>query len=302
MTFSRVLFRAGRGRYWTGLGLSGFLFVADAVAANPETPAIVPSSRIALFDGRDLSQFYTWLRNLKYEDPDRVFTVVQAIDGAPAIRASGQHYGGIVTRERYANYRLTLEFRWGLITWDPRRDKARDAGILLHCQGPDGNAQEDFNSPWMRSVEYQIIEGGTGDMLLVGGYERPGSERILTRMTVPIRQVTAPGSSSPVNYWDPNGVITPVAGRRTNWFGRDPKWDGRLGFRGPRDVEKPVGAWNQVEIICDGSAVAYFLNGVQVNGGTDGSLSGGRILFQSEGAEIFYRKIELHPLVPRATK
>ena len=41
-------------------------------------------------------------------DPDRVFTVVDQIDGAPAIRISGQHWGGIVTRESYTNYRLVV--------------------------------------------------------------------------------------------------------------------------------------------------------------------------------------------------
>jgi len=258
----------------------------------------VPQSRIELFNGRDLTGFYTWLRNLKREDPDRVFTVVH-LDGGPAIRASGQHYGGIVTRQRYADYRLTLEFRWGLITWDPRKDKARDAGILLHCHGPDGNAAPDFNSPWMRSVEYQIIEGGTGDMILVGGYERPGAERILTGITVPVRQVAVKRSGradDTIHYWDPNGTRVAVQGKRTNWQRRDPNWDGKLGYRGPHDVERPVGEWNQIEIVCAGASVAYFLNGVQVNGGTDASLRAGRILFQSEGAELFYRKIELHPI------
>jgi len=33
-----------------------------------------------------------------------------------------------------------------------------------------------------------------------------------------------------------------------------------------------------------------------VNSGTNGNLREGRILFQSEGAEVYYRKIELHPL------
>jgi hypothetical protein len=33
-----------------------------------------------------------------------------------------------------------------------------------------------------------------------------------------------------------------------------------------------------------------------VNGGTGSSLREGKLLFQSEGAEIFFRRIELHPL------
>lgn len=276
------------------------LWFAGATAgfAQGSTQPVVPIQTISLFNGKDLSHFYTWLRNLKYNDPDKVFTVVDNIDGAPAIRASGQHYGGIITKERYADYRLGLEFRWGSVTWEPRKDKARDAGILLHCQGPDGCAGADFNSPWMRSVEFQIIEGGTGDMLLVGGHDRPGGERILTRMTAPVREVPVPGGKPGrvINFWDPQGKLKTVAGDRVNWYGRDPKWTGALGYRGPRDVEKPVGEWNRLEAICDGDGVEYFVNGVKVNSGTKGSLHEGRILFQSEGAEIFYRNIQLHPL------
>ncbi|MBI4626174.1 MAG: DUF1080 domain-containing protein [Verrucomicrobia bacterium] len=92
-------------------------------SARADSPAIVPRDPIALFNGKDLSGFYTWLglpgpvdptktihgRN----DPDRVFTVVDQIDGAPALRISGQHWGGLITNERYANYRLVAEFRWG---------------------------------------------------------------------------------------------------------------------------------------------------------------------------------------------
>ena len=48
--------------------------------------------------------------------------------------------------------------------------------------------------------------------------------------------------------------------------------------------------------ICDGRTLSYFLNGQKVNELKEASLTGGKILFQSEAAEIFFRKIELHPL------
>jgi len=269
-----------------------------APGATGTSKVIVPTSKITLFNGKDLTNFYTWLRDHKYTDPDRVFTVVDYIDGGPAVRASGQYYGGIVTKERYANYRLLVDFRWGPVTWKPRHDKARDAGILLHCQGPDGNYGADFNGAWMRSVEFQIIEGGTGDLLLVGGYDKPGGERLLTRMTVPVREVPAASgkAGSVTHFWDPKGKPKEVAATRVNWYGRDPKWDGALGYRGPQDVEKPVGEWNRLEAICDGGDVEFFVNGIKVNSGTNGNLRDGRILFQSEGAEVYYRNIELHPL------
>ena len=38
------------------------------------------------------------------------------------------------------------------------------------------------------------------------------------------------------------------------------------------------------------------LNGKVVNAGTNASHTKGKIMFQSEGAEIFFRKIEMKPL------
>ena len=55
----------------------------------------------------------------------------------------------------------------------------------------------------------------------------------------------------------------------------------------------------RVEVVCAGNDQTYFLNGVQVNAARDASLSEGRILIQSEGAELFVRRIELQPLGAR---
>ena len=268
-------------------------FVAGAVSsfgANTDAP-ITPRETIALFDGKsrkDLSLFYTWLKDHKYSDPDKVFTVVDQIDGAPAIRASGQHWGGIVTKANYANYKLVVEFRWGLVTWEPRANKTRDSGILLHGQGEDGNYTKDFNGPWMSSVEFQIIEGGTGDVIMVNGYERGTGKIIAPRL---VAQVAANGKN-----WDPAGQPKEFTKGRIDWQYRDLGWKDVLGFRGAKDVEKPVGQWNRLEAIVDGGDVTYFVNGVKVMEGREGSFKSGKLMFQSEGAEIFFRLIELHPL------
>ena len=261
-------------------------FAPEALAQNPVTPTQV----MPLFNGTDLSSFYTWTRDHGRLDPNHVFTVVERVDGAPAIRISGQHFGGIVTKARYANYRFVAEFRWGLVTWQPRRDKTRDGGVLFHCQGEDGNDTPNFRGPYMRSVEYQIIEGGTGDLILVRGYEPGKPELICPTLHTNI----VPGT----RRWDPNGqpVMLTIGRHRTDWQHKDPNWRDELGFRGARDVEKPAGEWNRLEAILDGGNVTFLLNGVKVNEGRDGSFKEGRILIQSEGAEMFFRRIELHPL------
>ena len=63
-----------------------------------------------------------------------------------------------------------------------------------------------------------------------------------------------------------------------------------------KDNEKPSGDWNRLEIIVKAGKCTHIMNGVVVNEGTEASLRTGRILIQSEGAEIFYRKIELEEL------
>jgi len=246
---------------------------------------------VDLFNGKDLTNFYTWLVDSKYEDPDKVFSVVDQIDGAPAIRVSGQHFGAFITKEEYWDYRLVAEFRWGLLTWGERKNKTMDSGILLHCQGPDGNTAPDFNGPWMRSIEFQIIQGGVGDLILVGGHDPLG------RNVVPKLTVTAGKDRDGEDVYDPKAPEREFQGGRINWFGRDPDWADALGYRGRQDVEKPCGQWNRLEAICDGDKITNIVNGVVVNVGTKSSLSRGKIIFQSEGAEIYFRKIRLTHLL-----
>ena len=63
-----------------------------------------------------------------------------------------------------------------------------------------------------------------------------------------------------------------------------------------RDAEKPNGEWNLVEVIADKGKLTYIVNGVVVNEATSPSLNEGKIIIQSEGAEIYYRKIEITEL------
>lgn len=63
-----------------------------------------------------------------------------------------------------------------------------------------------------------------------------------------------------------------------------------------RDNEKPTGEWNRIEVIAKDGKCTHIVNGVVVNEGSDASLRSGRILIQSEGAETYYRKIEIKEL------
>jgi len=258
--------------------------------AQAQEHAIRPDTTIHLFDGKTLEAFDTWLVDDHLQDPLRVFTVVDQVDGAPAIRISGERWGGLVTRREYRDYRLVAEFRWGLATWGDRRNAARDSGILLHAQGAHGNTGRDGNGAWMRSIEAQIIEGGVGDIIVVAGFDEKG-QRLTPHITV---RSARDRDGEPV--FDPNGEPQLYNRGRINWFGRDPDWQDKLGFRGRQDVESPLGEWTRFEIVADGDRLTYLVNGKVVNEGYGSSLAAGKIIIQSEGAEIYFRKIDLEPL------
>jgi hypothetical protein len=76
---------------------------------------------------------------------------------------------------------------------------------------------------------------------------------------------------------------------------QDPKI-ARHYFRSKDGVEKEIGDWNQYEITCKGDTIKLVINGHVVNTGKNAEASKGKILLQSEGAEIHFRNVELTPL------
>jgi hypothetical protein len=65
--------------------------------------------------------------------------------------------------------------------------------------------------------------------------------------------------------------------------------------RGPSN-EHPVGEWDTVKTVCDGSNVKAYVNGKLMNEGTECTVTAGAIGFQSEGGEFEIRKVSLEPL------
>jgi len=211
---------------------------------------------IQLFNGRNLDGFYTYVeKHGAGRDPNGVFRVK---DGK--LHISGAEYGYVITEKGYGDYYLRAQFRWGKKTHPPREGKARDSGILFHVSGED--------KIWPRSLEFQMIEGGTGDLILVGG------------------------ASITVNGQTKNDG-------RFNRMAKGP-WKDVAGYRDPAgEVEKPLGKWNRLELWAEGDRVRFYVNGKLVNEGRGASVTRGQILFQSEGAEVEFRKIELRQIESR---
>jgi hypothetical protein len=76
-------------------------------------------------------------------------------------------------------------------------------------------------------------------------------------------------------------------------------WNNVTGYRDPvGELEKPHGEWNLLELVAQGDHVRQFVNGKLANEGSQAFPASGKILFQSEGAEVFFRDIQLFPLKP----
>jgi hypothetical protein len=73
-------------------------------------------------------------------------------------------------------------------------------------------------------------------------------------------------------------------------------------FAGKDDPEarkkaiKPVGQWNQEEIVCKDGAITCTINGVEVATGTGASPDHGQIAWQSEGRPIQFRYLRIKSL------
>ena len=258
-------------------------FASNALGqAKEKTAPITPKSGvIRLFNGKDLEGLYTFLEDTKYEDPRKIFSVH---DGLLAI--SGDGYGGVVTRQAYRDYHLVCEFKWGKRTWLARERRARDSGILVHGNGPDGS----YLARWLTSFEAQIIQGGLGDLLVVNGVDDKHNPMPISLSA----EVTTDRDGEIV--WRKGGQQQTFHTGRINWYGRDPDWKDVLDFRGASDIPGPNNGWTRMEVICSGNGIRIMVNGVLVNEASGANPSSGKITLQTEAAEIFVRRWELWPL------
>lgn len=264
-----------------------FILVCGTLTARADNGAISPKEGpIKLFNGENLDGLYTWLQESKYEDPKRVFAIEDGV-----LHVSGDGMGYVCTKNRYRDYHLVVEYRWGDKTYGSRKTMAKSSGIFIHCEDEDGTYQGQF----MAAIEAQIIEGGTGDIELIPGHRRDGS-RIVLALTSEIQdQLDSIGQ--PV--WKKGGKRTRITDKdawRISWFGHEPQWKNVLGYRGKNDLDSPGKEWTRLDLICDGGHVRFLVNGVLANEAFDASPREGKIFLQCEEAEIFFRRFELLPL------
>jgi hypothetical protein len=234
-----------------------------------------------LFNGKDLTG-WTHFFNGRAKD-SRVDDLVRVENGLIQIYPTGDDgdrrpFGYILSAKSYSNYRLRFEYKWGTKRFGDRARAKRDSGMLYHVVGPD--------KVWPRCVECQVQEGDTGDIFTVG-----------TRITATIDPSKRKGPD------DKAGISVFLPPEK----GGIPYKQGNKGItRVVKGEMAERDRWNSVEVIVRGDSAEQIVNGKLANrcteiqqpgpGDTWAPLTAGRIAFQAEGAEVFFRDIEITPI------
>lgn len=217
----------------------------------------------ALFNGVDFAGWDRYLGKpsdaepaLGIDDDPHAVYSVVMLDSEPAIRISGETWGSLISKRQFCNFRLRGEFKWGSAVWPPLN--ARDSGIMFLSTGELGAVNAGGNA-----LSDPI---GSGSFMVSAEYQIAGGD-----------------VGSLYN-------LGPIAFTTTQHSARQERSE----------------TWNQVEISLQDDVASSFLNGQEVSRASGfvlnwpdqpaSALRCGKLQLQSEGAEIFYRRVEIEEL------
>ncbi len=250
----------------------------------PDDPdPVTPTEKIALFNGTDYEGWDLWMKKDSFAKPAaEVFTVK---DGAMHI--TGEGYGGCTTKKAYRDYHLKMQFRFTGEAFANRKGRTADGGLLFHCIGPEGL----YGGIWHLSFECNIIQGRTGDLIVVGNMkDYPTLLRAKAFVNEKGRWVPCPNAGTTIRSL--------VGCGRVDNFYYDGTWKD-VDTQPVVPPERPYGEWNDLELVGAGDTAKYILNGKTVLKLFDLAPAAGRIQLQSECHTIEYRNITIEPVAKK---
>jgi Domain of Unknown Function (DUF1080) len=253
------------------------LLAGSSVLIFPPALAAKSDGWESLFNGKDFTGWYTYLPSTgRNSDPKHVFKWENGMVHILDIPESDekQEFGYLSSEREFSNCRIRVEFKWGTKRFVPNNENKRDSGLLYFFNGPD--------KIWPRSLEFQIQETDVGDLWILE------DSRITTKVETegfPMYVLSGP--------------------LRTQSRGRIIKFG---------DFEDR-GGWNTLELVLDADKATQMVNGRVVMRAWDIKqqspdkqspdkpgeylpVSGGRIMLQAEGAEVWFRNLTMKPITP----
>jgi hypothetical protein len=254
----------------TTAAISAILLAGSSMVSGQTPPSAGSDGWVPLLNGKNFDGWYTFLPSTgKNNDPKKVFKMQNGMVHILDIPESDekQEFGYLSSEREFSNCRLRVEFKWGTKRFVPNNENKRDSGLLYFFNGPD--------KIWRRALEFQIQETDVGDLWLLDG----------SRITMKVETEGLPMDvlSGPERTQSPGRII-------------------KCG-----DFEDRNG-WNQLELVLDGNRITQIVNGRAVMRAWDVQqptvqdstqyvpISSGRIMLQAEGAEVWFRNVQMKSL------
>jgi hypothetical protein len=258
-------------------------WLAFAVALTMTAPAQAAPKWTQLFNGKNLDNFRIAYSSVPVDGrpASAMFEVkdgvVRTYPGQQAGTPQPSAY--FQTEQNYSNYVLHLEYKWGDKKFSPRMARLKDAGIVFHTY-------QDVEHSWPRGIECQIEDSDVADLWLISSRADVATK---TSGYQPKPDPLQDGAA----YYDPEG--------QSRTYGDHGKY---VRIRHAADLEHP--GWNSVDVVVRGDSAVYLVNG-QVDmritnmkkwdNGQWVRLDKGKILFQAEYSEVYYRNIKIRPVM-----
>ena len=152
--------------------------IAGNCFADEAAKAVVPTSHVDLFNGKDFTGWKFVMRS--NAEPANTWSITNGV-----IHCTGQPYGYARTQKNYASYKLTVEWRFVRVA-----PKADNSGIFVNITAPD--------KVWPACVEAQGQHHRQGDLHMNGGATAKGHTTADTKNA----DVQSASNEKPVGDWN----------------------------------------------------------------------------------------------------
>ena len=215
-------------------------------------------------------------------DPLKVFTVAEDVDGRPAIRISGEVFGELRTKAVVQGLSPEVSVQVGREEMAAARQAGRRSATAACCiTCTRRRAPKDAPGRARSSCRFRNT---TSAISTRSDRRSPSAPKL------------APGATAARS----TTTIRQASGR---YFSQSHGSSGRC-IKQP-DNEKPTGEWNTVELVAFDDDCIHIVNGKvvmrlhgpqRIDGDLPTPVTSGPIILQSEGAEVFYRDIQIRPI------